>query len=351
MKFNQNNLETLKGKLSELEKVNLAYLPTPLHEAPNLSNVLNGPKIFFKREDLTGMAFGGNKTRMFEYVLAKIVKEGYDTIIAGAAVQSNYCRQMAAGCAKLGLDCYLLLRPVRGDKDYNAQGNLLLDLLMDAKVTILKKNSHEYQISEAEKLAEKLRNEGRKPFIARAINEEYVGFDGAAYVDCMIEICQQVKEQDLNFNYIYASTLDTTHTGLLFGAEYVGVEVDIRAINPVDTNFMDWVPEKKVMQINREICKVLGIDFTIKPNRIFSISDYIGDGYGMMTDGCREAIKLVARTEGIFLDPVYSGKAMAGLIDHIRKGKLSKEDTVLFIHTGGTPALFAYADELDIDVL
>jgi len=137
MKFNQKYLESLKVKLNGLDRVELAHLPTPLHEAPNLSKVLNGPRIFFKRKDLTGMAFGGNKARMFEYVLAKIVKEGYDTIIAGAAVQSNYCRQMAAGCAKLGLDCYLLLRPVRGDKDYNAQGNLLLDLLMDAKVTIL----------------------------------------------------------------------------------------------------------------------------------------------------------------------------------------------------------------------
>ena len=348
MKFNQKKLDILKEKLKKLEKVKLAQLPTPLHEAPNLSRLLNGPRIFIKREDLTGMAFGGNKTRMFEYMLAKIIREGYDTIIAGAAVQSNYCRQMAAGCAKLGLECHLLLRPVRKDKDYIPQGNYLLDLLMGAKVTILQNNSQEYQVSEAEKLAEELRNKGRKPFIARAINEKFVGYDSSAYVDCMVEICEQVKEQNLHFDYIYVASLDTTHTGLLFGAEYLEAEVEIRAINPVDLNFLAWVPEKKVMEINQEICKVLGIDFTIPSNRIFSISDYIGDGYGMMTDGCREAIKLVARTEGIFLDPVYSGKGMAGLIDHIKRGELGKEDTVLFIHTGGTPALFAYADELEV---
>ena len=137
MEFNERKLNDLKQKLQKLDRVQLAYLPTPLHEVPNLSKELGGPRIFFKREDLTGMAFGGNKTRMFEYALAKIIKEKFDTVIAGAAVQSNYCRQMAAACAQLGLGCHLLLRPVRGDKDNRVQGNLLLDLLLNAKVRIL----------------------------------------------------------------------------------------------------------------------------------------------------------------------------------------------------------------------
>lgn len=350
MKFNEKRLNELKNKINELDRIKLAYLPTPLHELPNLSKLLGGPKIFFKREDLTGLAFGGNKTRMFEYVLAKIIKEGYDTIIAGAAVQSNYCRQMSAACAKLGLECHLVLRPIRGDKDKEIQGNLLLDLLMGAKVTILKDRSHEHQIKEALKLAEKLKSEGKKPFVARGINEEYIGYDGVAYVDCMIEILEQTKEQGLEFPYMYAATLDTTHTGLLFGAEYVESEIKIIALNPVDASFMDFVPEEKVLQINKEICKVLGIDYSINTDRIFSTSDYLGEGYGIITEECKEAVQLVARTEGILLDPVYSGKAMAGLIDHIKTGKLSKQDTVLFIHTGGNPALFAYANDFKFNL-
>jgi D-cysteine desulfhydrase family pyridoxal phosphate-dependent enzyme len=349
MEFNKKKLSELKAKLQKLDRIKLANLPTPLHEVPNLTKELGGPRIFFKREDLTGMAFGGNKTRMFEYVMARVMKEGYDTIIAGAAVQSNYCRQMAAACAKLGLECHLLLRPVRGEKDKNIQGNYFLDLLLNAKVRILEDNSQEYQKEEAEKLANKLKIEGKKPFIARAINEELIGFDAAAYVDCLVEIIDQAEEQQLEFNYIYAATLDTTHTGILFGAEYIEAKADIIAVNPVDINFLDWVPEEKVLEINQAICKVLKIDFSINTERIFSTSDYIGEGYGFVTDKCIEAIKLVAKTEGIFLDPVYSGKAMAGLIDHINTGKLSKEDTVLFIHTGGTPALFAYIDEFNFN--
>ncbi len=348
LKYNIERLKKLKSALSELETIDLAKLPTPLHEVPNLSKNLRGPRIFFKREDLTGLAFGGNKTRMFEYSLAKVLNAGYDTIIAGAAVQSNYCRQLAAACAKIGLELHLILRKVRGEKDLAIQGNLLLDLMTGAKVEILEETSEEIQKQAAFDLAEELKREGKKPYIARSINQEDIGYDASAYVNCMVEIVEQMEQQDIDVDSIYLAALDTTHAGLIFGAEYMEMEVDIVAFNPMDPSFFDLDPIETVLEINENLSEILDIDFTIGPERIISISDYVGEGYGIATELGIEAIKLVAETEGIILDPVYTGKAMSGLIDHIKKNKLTRDDTVMFVHTGGNPAIFAYTEELQL---
>jgi len=346
MLFNSEKFKELKARLDSFKKINLANLPTPLHEAPNLSKYLNGPKILMKREDLTGLAYGGNKTRMFEYSLSKVLDEGYDTIIAGAAVQSNYCRQMAAACAKIGLDVYLVLRTVRGEKDYDIQGNLLLDLLAGANVNILEGADREQQKEFAEDLAKRLKKKGKKPYIARGLNEQHIGYDAIAYVNCMVEIFEQLQEREIEPEYIYVASNDSTHAGLLFAAEYLESPIKIVAINPMREIIRARTANERISNICKKISETLSIELEVNPQNIYSIPDYVGDGYGIITKECREAINIVAKTEGIFLDPVYSGKAMAGLIDHIKSGRLSRDCTVVFIHTGGNPLLFAYADEL-----
>jgi len=350
MFFNKNRFQKLKSAVDKLNRVHLINSPTPVHELKNLSEILGGPRIMIKRDDLTGLAFGGNKSRMFEFVLSNVLDKGYDTVIAGASVQSNYCRQMAAACAQLGLDTHLILREARGKKNFTPQGNLLLDLLIGVEITILKDGTQDEQKKAAEALSEKLKKKGKKPYIARVMNKDDLGIDAVGYTSCLIELTEQLQRQRVKPDYLYAASGDTTHAGLLFGAEFIESNLDIIAFNPVDKNFLDQIPEEIVFEIADKITEVLNIDFKVNPERIFSSSDYIGEGYGALSDKAREAIKLVAKTEGIFLDPVYTGKAMAGLIDHIKKGRLDHNDTVVFLHTGGTPALFAYADDLDVKI-
>lgn len=349
MNFNVAKYAELRNKLAALNRVKLAELPTPLQEAPRFAESLGGPRVLIKREDLTGLAFGGNKTRMFEFSLRKVIEEGYDTIIAGAAVQSNYSRQMAAACAKLGLEAHLFFRTPRGDGDLDIQGNLLLDLLAGANVTILKGGCREDQRLAAEELAERLRQRGRKPYIARGLHEHHIGYDAAAYANCLIELFEQLSERNERVDHIYVSSLDSTHAGLLFAAEYIEATVKILAVAPMIEIIRAKTVEERICNIGDLIAAILGVDSVIRPENILSTTDYVGAGYGLVSDESKEALALLASTEGIFLDPVYSSKAMAGLIDHIRKGIISKDETVVFIHTGGGPSLFAYADEFDLD--
>ncbi len=302
--------------------------------------------ILIKRDDLTGLAFGGNKTRMFEYSLKQILNEGYDTIIAGAAVQSNYCRQMVAACAQIGIDVHLVLRTVRGGKDHDVQGNLLLDLLAGAKVNIMENVTREEQIKFAESLAEKLSKQGKKPYIARGIHEDHIGYDAIAYVHCIIEIFEQLQKRKIEPEYIYVASSDSTYAGLLFGAEYMDSPIKIIAINPMREIIRAQTNYERISNICKKVSEILNIEIEIKPQNINMIPDYVGNGYGFLTPECKHAINIVANNEGIYLDPVYTGKAMAALIDHISIGKFSKKSIVIFIHTGGGPIIFAYADEL-----
>lgn len=338
-KFNKNRVNKLKTQLEKLERITLGNYPTPLHNADNLTKKLGGPRILFKREDLSGLAFGGNKTRMFEYSIARAIKNNCDCIIGGAAVQSNYCRQLAAACAKNSLKLYLVLRPVRGEKDYLSHGNLLLDYLLGAHVEIAKENSTEEQIEIARELENKLRKEGKNPHIFRDIDNSYIGLEACAYVSCFLEIIDQVQEEEINVDYIFVASEDTTQGGLIFGAEYIKSDIKIIGINPTRA---DALVKLRDMQkaISKEIKEE--IDFNNAKTKIVNLTDYAGEGYGIPSKEGIEAIRIVAQSEGILLDPVYTGKAMAGLIDFVKKGKITKDDTVVFIHTGGNPALFAY---------
>jgi len=347
IKFNQQKLEQLKGHIEKLPRVHLANLPTPLQDAPRLSQKLKGPHIYFKRDDLTGLALGGNKTRMFEFILGHVLQTGADSVVAGAATQSNYCRQLTAACNKLGLKTYLVLRKVRGDKDLQIQGNLLLDLLAGADVKIIEAKNPAEQIHIIEEVAEDLRAKGHHPYIARMANTTDVGLDAVAYVNCIVELIEQLKKNNINPDYLYVSSADTTQAGLVLGAKFLELDLNIVGIDPLGKTWGGEVPSM-VARIANMAAKHLGLDIHIEPSHVISDNRYVGEGYGLPTSEGKEAIKLVAETEGIFLDPVYSGKAMAGLIDHIQKGKIKKDKKVIFLHTGGFPALFAYADEFKL---
>jgi D-cysteine desulfhydrase family pyridoxal phosphate-dependent enzyme len=338
--YDQTLMEELRSRIAAFPRVSLAELPTPLHEAPRLSKALGGPQILFKRDDLTGLAFGGNKTRMFEFDLAEALKRGADTIVAGSVVQSNYLRQLAAACSKLGLEAYFLLSKVRGDEDLRLEGNLFLDLLLGAHVRIIEEDfltQAEMKLREA--LADELRAKGRKVYIPWW-NTAYLNTLG--YVNCALEILEQLNGLGVQVNYLYLASANATQAGLVVGFRYLKANISVVGFNPEH-----WYPDARpeVARYANEVAKHLGIDLEFSPNDIINTNDYIGERYGVPTEECVEAIKLVARTEGILLDPVYTGKAMAGLIDHVRRGKLGKDDTVIFLHTGGNPALFAYRED------
>lgn len=346
--YEKEKAQKLRERIGKLPRVYLAHLPTPLEETPRLSEALKGPLIYFKRDDLTGLALGGNKTRMFEFILGHVLKMGADAVVAGAAAQSNYCRQMAAACSKLGLKAYLVLRKVRGDIDLQPQGNLLLDLLTGANVEIIEVNTPAEQIRIMKEVVEDLRRKGHSPYLARMANTEDTGLDAVAYVNCMLEICEQLENMDLKPDCLYVASADTTQAGLVLGAKYLGFDFPIVGINPLDKIWGEDVPPL-VAKIASMAAKILDLDIQIKASEVISYSDYVGRGYGQVTQEGIEAIKLVAEKEGIFLDPVYTGKGMSGLIDHIRQGKIKRGEKIIFLHTGGFPALFPYSEKFNLE--
>jgi D-cysteine desulfhydrase family pyridoxal phosphate-dependent enzyme len=337
-------IQELRARINSLPRIKLATLPTPIHELPRLSRAIGGPRIFMKRDDLTGLAFGGNKTRMFEFLLAQALKEGADTIIGGAGVQSNYSRQLAAACRVLGLDLYLVLRRIRGSKDDAVQGNLLLDLLAGANVRVIDATTEE-QANAMYALAEELKKQGKKPYVVRLAQDKDLSPDVAAYADCFCEIAEQSQGLGIKPTHLYCASYDSTQAGLELGKATLAEEVRIMGIAPAD--WMHGVADLVASYANQAAC-TLGLSATVDEKDVFNTEDYVGQGYGIVTPEAVEMIKLLARTEGIFLDPVYTSKAMAALKDHVEKGILTKDHTVVFLHTGGTPALFAYVDDLDL---
>jgi D-cysteine desulfhydrase family pyridoxal phosphate-dependent enzyme len=344
-------LQELKQALARLPRVSLVERPTPLHSASRLSAALAGPEIWFKRDDLTGLAAGGNKSRMFEFVLAAASVQGADTVVAGAGVQSNYCRQLAAACARLGLECHLVLRRIRGGRDDEVQGGLLLDLLLGAHVEIVDSADWAEHGGRIRARAEELRGRDRKVAVLRVGCEEDLGLSACAYVEAAVELIEQLEAQRLGMDVLWVCSSDTTQAGLALGLKHLGYPAALHGISAL-AGAVD--PERSIpasmARIANQAAELLEIDTRIEASEICNTLEYVGSGYGTVTAEGLEAMQLVARTEGILLDPVYTGKAMAGLIDHIRRGLMPAEQRVVFLHTGGLPALFAYADQLDLHV-
>ena len=327
----------------QLPRVALGHWPTPLHELPGLSATLGGPRIFVKRDDLTGLALGGNKCRKLEYVLADAQEKGVDTLITTGSSQSNFALQMAAAARKFGMEPYLVL--VKG-VHVETQGNLLLHDIVNSTVTILEvSDPGEMFTTVPEKmneLADELRSKGRNPLVIPAGAEFPLGTTG--WVNAAEEMSQQLKDKKTDVQYVVlANGGGGTQAGLVLGFKQLKLPLDVIGISILreKTEAINVV----VAHVN-ETATLLGLDIAITPDEVTVYDDYIGQGYGIPTKECIEAIRLVAQTEAIFLDPVYTAKAMSGLIDLINKGHFTKKDTVLFIHTGGVAADFAYSEEL-----
>jgi 1-aminocyclopropane-1-carboxylate deaminase/D-cysteine desulfhydrase-like pyridoxal-dependent ACC family enzyme len=347
-----DKLERLRAMVDAVPRVRLADLPTPLQEVPRFSRALrlgasSAPRIFIKRDDLTGLAFGGNKTRMFEFLLAKAMSQGADTIVGGAGVQSNYCRQLAAASNALGLETHLVLRRVRGPRDDDIQGNLLLDLLAGAHVRIVRGGEDEQKKAMYD-LADRLRAEGKKPFVARMANDADLTPDVIGYVECYREIAEQCARIGIDPSRIYLATYDTTQAGLELGRVILESSVRIVGVAP---GVWKSNPRDLVTRCANQAAQALGAPHRLEPKDVYNTTDFVGKGYGIPTRESLAMLKLLARTEGIFLDPVYTSKAMAALHAHIRDGEISASETVLFLHTGGQTALFAYVNELDPEEL
>ena len=333
-------ISDLQARVAKVPRVKLATLPTPLHPMGKLSDLLGVP-VYVKRDDLTGLAFGGNKTRMFEFLLAQAVREGADCVIAGAQAQSNYCRQIAAACGRLGMDCYLPLRRIRGHKDNEVQGNLFLDLLMGAHVVLIDTDMDGQQ-EVLRNLTSRLRKAGRKPFMTR-FTEEHIALESIGYVECFIEIVNQCQGANITPTHIYVSAYDATQAGLELAAKAVGSTIEVVGIAP--GNWEHGKAPTKMAKYGNQAARMLDLDVELNVAEILNSEEFAGT-YGYPTPETLDAIQKVARAEGIFLDPVYTGKAMAGLINHIEQGHFTSSDIVVFLHTGGTPSIFAYTEEL-----
>lgn len=329
--------------LDKFPRVPLAHLPTPLEHLPRLSAELGGPQIYVKRDDCTGLATGGNKTRKLEYSMAAALAEGADTVVTVGAVQSNHVRQTAAAACKLGLKCEVLLehRVTDPTDNYLNSGNVLLDRIFGA-------NLREYPggtdfDAEMEKVAEEVRAGGGTPYIIPGGASNEVGALG--YVNCAIELLGQIEEQALDVTDIVTATGSAgTQAGLIVGLKAMGSSIPLLGIG---VNAPEDEQEEKVFNLACETAEYIGQPGCVAREDVVANCDYVGDGYGVPTDSMNEAVLMLARSEGLLFDPVYSGKALAGMIDLIRNGTLGR-DNIVFLHTGGAAALFAYADQLEL---
>ncbi len=332
-------------QLSDFPRVSLAHLPTPLEFLPRLTEHLGGPDIYVKRDDCTGLATGGNKTRKLEYSMGEAVEQGADTIITVGAVQSNHVRQTVAAACKLGMKCEVLLEHRIGDpsETYTTSGNVFLDRIFGA-------NLREYPDgtdfdAEMEAIAEQVRSEGGNPYIVPGGASNAVGALG--YVGCGIELLGQAAANGISFDHVITATGSAgTHAGLAVGLRGRGSDLPILGIGvkaPKDQQ------EEKVYKLAVETAEKVGMPGCVAREDIIADCNYIGPGYGQHTDSMNEAIIMLARYEGLLFDPVYSGKALAGMIDYIRTGRFEKGQSIVFLHTGGSAGLFAYSDVLATD--
>jgi D-cysteine desulfhydrase family pyridoxal phosphate-dependent enzyme len=299
---------------------------------PRLSHVLGGPEIWVKRDDLTGLAFGGNKTRKLEYLLADARTQGAETLITRGAKQSNHCRQTAAAAAKSGFECTLVLS---GSAPSEISGNLLLDHLLGVEIVWTEGEDPE-QVLEA--TFTQAWDTGRRPYLIPYGGSNATG--ASAYVAAVSELVEQGMKFD---RIVFASSSGGTQAGMIVGVKELELTTHITGIS-VDKPSHEL--QRTILDLAHQIPELLRLNLVFQADEVDVDDRYLGGGYGVMGEIEREAIELFASTEGILLDPVYTGRAAGGMVDRIRKGEFGPEERILFWHTGGTPALFAYAEEL-----
>lgn len=326
--------------LARLPRRNYVTLPTPVEYAPNLTKILGGPEIYIKRDDELPGAAGGNKTRKLDFVVADALLKGADTLVTCGAVQSNHCRLTLSAAVKEGLDCHFVLEErVKGSYKEEASGNHFLYQLMGiGSITVVSGGSD--MDAAMRNVAGELAAKGKKPYIIPGGASNALGACG--YVACAEELLQQCFQMSLNLDaVIVPSGSAGTHAGMVAG--FVGCNANI-PLHGINVSRPREVQEEKVFALVQETASLLGIKNGIPRDAVRCYDEYYAPGYSQVNDGMLEAVTMLARTEAILLDPVYSGKCMAGLIGLIRKGVFKKGQKVLFLHTGGAPALFMYME-------
>ena len=314
-------------------RVRLAHLPTPLEEMKNFSKALDGPRLFVKRDDSTGLGFGGNKIRKLEFLMGEALERKADTVITTGGVQSNHARQTAAAAKKLGMEAILLLR---GEQPEEGKGNLLLDRILGAQVRFVQASDFLEVDQAAYELGSELEASGKRPYVIPLGGSTPTGSLG--YAAAALEIVGQIQEMGLRVDtVVVANGSAGTQAGLVLG--FKALNSGILVIGISVSRSRDAL-SAQVLDLGNRTAEKLGVEIRLDPEDVVVYQDYVGAGYAIPTKEGVAAIKLLARTEGLFLDPVYTSKAMAGLIDLIGKGVLKKEQNVLFMHTGGSPGLF-----------
>lgn len=334
----------LSIKLAQFPRISLGHFPTPLEPMDRLSEELGGPRLWVKRDDCTGLSSGGNKTRKLEFLMADAAEKGADTIITQGATQSNHARQTAAAAAKLGMACHILLEDRTGSNDpnYILNGNVLLDRLHGASVS--KRPSGADMNAEMEALSAQLTEDGKIPYVIPSGGSNPIGALG--YVNCARELVEQAAGAGLKIDaLVHATGSSGTQAGLVAGLAALESDIHLLGIGvraPKDKQ------EGMVYDLATRTSALIGSDTEIARETIRANCDYVGPGYGLPTKGMVDALKLLARTEGLLFDPVYSGKGLDGVIDQIRKGYFDGMENVVFLHTGGSAALFGYPETFDL---
>lgn len=333
----------LRQKTRQFPCVSLGVFPTPLDRWDRLAASIGGTgAIYAKREDLSGLALGGNKVRQLEFLLGEARANGADVIVHGGAIQSNYCRMLAAAAAKLGLETHLVL--ANAYKQPRNQGNTLLMKLCGAQIEWYDGTLGQEYEAHKRGVSERLSAAGRKPYLITYPASEIMGT--IAFVDAAIELFEQCRHLPKMPRWLFTSAVGSTQSGLLLGARLLGWDIRIIGISPLNNEFD--VP-KTLRESIVKACNLLKVKNPVRDEEIVNSTEFVGDGYARVSGDGLHALLRVARTEGVYLDPVYTSKAMAGLLGYASRKAFRPEHDVIFVHTGGVPALFAYADAISSD--
>ena len=324
--------QALTEAIHRLPRERIAFLPTPLEECPRLSQALGGTRVLMKRDDLTGLAFGGNKGRHLEFRMGDLRAKGCDAYVNMNRWESNDARIMAAACAKLGVRYALV---VRGGVGKPMEANLLLEHLMGAELHFVETMDREEASQAGERIARQLQEEGYTPYVYH--QQPFARVAGTiGYLEATMELATQLAEHGIQPTYVYG-VAGTSMAGVALATKLLGYPWRVRSISSGDRNNLG----NMMLEYGQEVRDILGLPDGLQPGDFQHWDDYIGGEYAAPTTESAQAIKLAAQTEALILDPVYTGKALAGLMDHIREGLVGPDDTVVFIHTGGLPNLFA----------
>lgn len=328
----------IQERLARLPRVHLAHLPTPLEPLPRFTAALGGPQLLVKRDDSTGLAFGGNKTRQLEFVMADALRDKPEVFVTGANIQSNWARQATAAAVKLGIPIVLVLRNTDMQE---IQGNVLLDLWMGADVHFVNEPDMTRMTKHIDEMARALRAQGKRAVIL----DSWAPLTVVAYVNMMVELHAQCQALNIFPTRLWLAGAGPTQAGIELGARLLDWKLRVTGVAPL--RWTDATMPEHIARLANQAAEVLQTDARLAPHEIDNRDAYIGAGYAIPTREGLEAMRLAARTDALLLDPVYTGKAMAGLMDATRKGELTRDDVVVFLHTGGLPANFAYRDAIE----